>query len=100
MTQRVIEILASEKNPVAWLVKCVRLMELWGEIVDERVGKQTEPLRLKNKILYVATTSSTWAQELTFLKKEIIKKFNIRAGEEAIKDIRFLAKGDKISGRV
>jgi predicted nucleic acid-binding Zn ribbon protein len=64
------------------------------------VGKQTEAVRMKNGILYVATTSSTWAQELSFLKKEIIKKFNQRAGEEAIRDIRFSVKGEKIGGGV
>lgn len=99
MTQRIIEILAKNNNPSAWIVKCYKLLNIWNTVVDGRVGRQTEAVKIKNRVLYVMTTSSAWAQELTFLKKEIMKKFNEKAGEEAIKDIRFMAKGEKIAGR-
>jgi predicted nucleic acid-binding Zn ribbon protein len=56
------------------------------------VGRHTEAVKIRNRVLYVSTSTSTWAHELSFIKKEIIKKFNARAGEEAIRDIRFKSK--------
>ena len=95
MTQKVIDILGGMSGKVSWLVRSCQLMELWKEVVDERVGKNTEPVKISQRTLYVSTSSSTWAQELTFLKKEIIEKFNQKAGEEVIRDIRFKASGGR-----
>lgn len=89
MTEKLSNILEKMETGFSWAVKSSRLISLWREIVDERVQKNTEPIKITNRTLYISTSSSTWAQELSLLKKEIIKKFNTRAGEEAIRDIRF-----------
>jgi len=70
-------------------LKNCELLSLWPQVVDDRVGKNTEPVKIKNRTLYVAAASPAWAQELSFLKREIINKFNLMAGEEVISDIRF-----------
>jgi len=76
----------------AFLESC-QVLSLWPEVIDEGIRKNTEAVKIKNQVLYVSTSSSVWAQELTFLKEEIIKKINEKAGREVIKDIRFKAFG-------
>jgi predicted nucleic acid-binding Zn ribbon protein len=78
---------------MAGAIRNCRLTELWSQVVDERVGKNTEAIKLVNHTLYVSTSSPIWAQELTFIKPAIISRFNERAGEEVIRDIRFKAGG-------
>lgn len=89
MTVKLAEILEGMDMGVGRAVKVCELLSLWDQVVDERVGRHTEAVKIRNRILYVSTSTSTWANELSFIKKEIIKKFNARAGEEAIRDIRF-----------
>lgn len=89
MPQKLQSILAQLGGGVSTAIKNCELLSLWPQVVDERAGKNTEPIKIKNRTLYVAAASPAWAQELSFLKKEIINKFNQKAGEEAIFDIRF-----------
>ena len=100
MTERLIEIIERSSQPIFGAVKSCRLVALWCQVVDGRVGRNTEAVKIHNKVLYVNAATSTWAQELTFLKTEIIKRFNQKAGEEAIRDIKFKAAGEKIGGRI
>ncbi|MBU0672057.1 MAG: DUF721 domain-containing protein [Candidatus Margulisbacteria bacterium] len=93
MGSRLGEILEGMDVGFAHTVKLCGLLSLWEQVVDERIGKQTEAIKIRNQILYVSTSSPAWAQELTFLKGEIISKFNDQAGKEAIKDIKFKSGG-------
>lgn len=91
MPSRLGEILAGLDNQVSVALKNCKLLSLWPSVVDEKVGRNTEPVKIQNRVLYVSTANPVWAQELSLLKREIIKKFNQQAGEEAISDIRFKA---------
>ena len=93
MTKRLSEILNEMETGAGRTIKACGLLSLWNRVVDERVGKQTEAVKIRNRILYVVTRSATWAHELSFLKSKIIKKFNEQAGEEAIQDIKFRSGG-------
>ncbi len=93
MTVKLAEILGRLDGGVGRAVHNCGLLALWGEVVDERVGRQTEAVKIVNKTLYVNAVSSAWAQELSFLKNEIIAKFNRTAGQELIRDIRFKTGG-------
>ena len=73
-------------------VKLCSSLEIWNRIVDARVGKNTEAVKIRNRTLYVITSSAAWANELIYLSREFVKKFNAAAGEEAIKDICFRSK--------
>jgi len=70
-------------------VRACRLMGLWQDIVDEKIKDVTEPIKLVNKVLFVGAKSAVWAQELNYLKSDIINKFNEYAKFEAITDIHF-----------
>lgn len=69
------------------------LLSLWSQVVDKSITQHTEPVKIYNRVLYIEVSSSTWAQELSFLKPEIIEKFNQLAGQKAICDIKFKAGG-------
>ena len=68
-----------------------------GEI-EMIAAQDSKAVKISNRTLYIKTSSPAWAQELSFLKSEIIIKFNQQAGEEAINDIRFSASGGSAFG--
>ena len=92
MAYRLGEILKEIQGGAGQAVKLCGRLEIWSSVVDERVGKNTEAIKIRNRTLYVITSSAAWANELSYLKKEIIRKFNSAAGEETIKDIYFRSK--------
>ncbi|MGB9613281.1 MAG: DciA family protein [Candidatus Margulisiibacteriota bacterium] len=94
MTQSIGNILDELEGELFWTIRNCRLLALWRQVVDESIAKNTEPIKISNRTLYVSTSSPVWAHELSYLKREIIKKFNEKAGEEAILNIRFKADGN------
>ena len=93
MTELLGEVLASKGIPQS--IKDCKIVLLWDKVVEGQVKKNTEAIKLQKKTLFIQVTSSVWAQELTFLKKNIIKKMNQTAGYHAVADIRFRV-GDKV----
>ena len=59
----------------------------WPEVVGEIGARATEAEKVSRGKLVVRTKSSTWSQELTLLKPELIEKLNRRLGENLIVDI-------------
>ena len=57
-----------------------RLLDVWKEAVGEEVAKRTEPIRIKNRILYLKVTNSVWMQQLQFMKELIVKKLHEKTG--------------------
>jgi predicted nucleic acid-binding Zn ribbon protein len=92
MIKSLAEIIEQKDIKFCGTIKICNLLSLWERVVDERVRKHTEPVKIKNQILYISTSSPAWAQELNFLKKKMIEKFNSAAKEEVINDIRFSAR--------
>lgn len=61
----------------------------WKEIVGESVALQTQPRSIRNKILFIDVSHSTWMQQLQFLKPTLLEKVNAFIGEPFFQDIRF-----------
>lgn len=93
MPERLETILSGLGSDIGTALKNCRFLSLWSQVVDEKVRKNTEPVKIRNRTLYISTTSPAWAQELSFLKGKIIEKFNEKAGEEVITDVRFRSAG-------
>ena len=91
MPQQIAEIFGRLDDGFVRTVRNCKLVGLWSEVVDEKISRNTEAVKITNYTLYVSTSSAVWAQELSYLKKTIIARFNDRAGEIAIKDIKFKA---------
>lgn len=63
----------------------------WPEVVGPVVAAACNAEEVRDGILYVRTPGSTWSQELSLLKYEIIPRLNERIGDAAVRDIKFRA---------
>ncbi len=61
----------------------------WNRVVGETIAGKTNPLRVKDSILFVRVESPSWRNELVFLKPKIIKELNQLIKANVIKDIVF-----------
>ena len=74
----------------------------WSEIVGRRVAEHATALRVDNGRLFVEVDSPVWSQELTLMKRKILRQINDRIGRKAIDNIHFVlggARPDGASGR-
>ncbi len=66
------------------LAPLAELTAAWPAVVGDAVARQAWPLRIaRDGTLHVATSSATWAQELTFLGDEILERLRSRLGKDA-----------------
>ena len=70
-------------------MKSYTALLVWKEIVGEKISTHTNPVFVKNGCLIVNVDNSTWMNELSIMKKEIIKNLNQKIGMIAVKDIHF-----------
>jgi predicted nucleic acid-binding Zn ribbon protein len=68
------------------------LCECWLEIVGTVAGLHSRPVSWHRGVLNVATSSSTWSQDLTLRRVQIIQKLNQKL-LFTVQDIRFSAAG-------
>lgn len=61
----------------------------WDSVVGKQIAKMATATRITQGVLFVHVKTSTWRNELTLRKKEIIDKLNAVVGLEAVKDIKF-----------
>lgn len=66
-----------------------RAIQVWQDIVGDKVSAHTKPLTIQNKIFFVKVDNSAWSNELSFLKKDIIKSINEKVGMKIIRDVYF-----------
>jgi predicted nucleic acid-binding Zn ribbon protein len=71
-------------------VKRYRALQIWHDVVGERISKVTEPVRMSDAKLFVKVKNDTWRNEIVFYKKEIIGNINKALGSAVIDDIVFL----------
>ena len=62
----------------------------WKEIVGDEIADNSNCICVENKILYISIKSSSWRQEISYLKKDIIDKINTISQIFLIEDIVFL----------
>ncbi len=61
----------------------------WPSIVGDHIGKAAHAVKIVKGVLIVKVNSSTWRNELSLRKKEIVDMLNQALGAEIVKDIRF-----------
>lgn len=61
----------------------------WSSIVGDHIAKVSEATRIRQGVLFVRVSASTWRNELQLRKPEIMKKLNSALGQEVVKDIKF-----------
>lgn len=62
---------------------------LWKKAVGHQIARQTEPFKLKDDTLSVKVTTSTWMQQLQFMKEDILEKVNAAGPPRKITKLRF-----------
>ena len=70
-------------------LKTYSIFRVWKEIVGEAVALQTRPRAIRNQILFIDVSHSTWMQQLQFLKPTLLEKINTFLGDPYFQDIRF-----------
>jgi|MudIll2142460700_1097286.scaffolds.fasta_scaffold73009_2 hypothetical protein len=70
-------------------LKAYSIWGAWREIVGESLADQTQPRAIRNRILFMDVSHSTWIQQLQFLKPKLLEKINAFLGEPLLQDIRF-----------
>jgi predicted nucleic acid-binding Zn ribbon protein len=70
-------------------LKQYEAVRVWQDVVGEKIASVATPTKIINGTLIVKVEKSTWRNELSLLKREIIIKINSALGEEVVKDIRF-----------
>jgi predicted nucleic acid-binding Zn ribbon protein len=69
--------------------KLTKLWDIWEDAVGELIAENTRPAAFKGHMLIVYVNSSTWMQQLQFLKKDIIENVNAALGENVVEEIKF-----------
>lgn len=70
----------------------------WNDIVGRKVAEHARALRVDNGRLFVEVDSSVWSQELTLMKRNILRQINDRIGRKAIDNIHFVLGGARPYG--
>lgn len=52
------------------------VQEHWQKIASRKIAQNTQPKFISRQILWIATSSSVWAQELSLQRYSILKKLN------------------------
>ncbi|MCK5738576.1 DUF721 domain-containing protein [bacterium] len=67
-----------------------QVIAAWPEIVGEKIGSVTKPIRVKDGTLYVQVKNDAWKNELYFQKHQIIKQITRYQKQQVITEIRLL----------
>jgi predicted nucleic acid-binding Zn ribbon protein len=70
----------------------------WAEIVGREVAGHARALRVEGGKLFVEVDSSVWSQELTLMKRNILREINDRIGRKAVDNIHFVLGGPTTHG--
>jgi hypothetical protein len=65
-----------------------QVFSVWPKVVGD-IARHAKPRRLAGDVLYVATASSAWSQELTFMRQSILDKLKTALQGEYVREIRF-----------
>ena len=57
-----------------------RLWTHWGEVVGPKLFQRCRPLRLKDHVLTIAVSTSTWLNELQYMKLQLLEKIKQHLG--------------------
>lgn len=61
----------------------------WESLVGEHIAQAATAIKIVNGVLFLKVKSSTWRNELSLRKTEIVNTLNTALGHEVVKDIRF-----------
>jgi predicted nucleic acid-binding Zn ribbon protein len=63
---------------------------IWDGIVGETIARNAQPEKIRHGTLFIKVASSTWMQQLQFMKEMIAERLNQKLGREVVKNIFFV----------
>ena len=70
----------------------------WADIVGRRVAEHARAIKVDSGKLLVEVDSPVWSQELTLMKRNILREINDRIGRHAIDNVHFVLGGARAYG--
>lgn len=67
----------------------------WGNLVGPTLSRKSFPVRVLGKRLIVEVAGSVWANELEFLKHDLLEKIKSNLPDVPIENMRFEIAGSK-----
>jgi hypothetical protein len=80
-------------------LEAIRAFRWWERAVPPRVAENARPVRLRGGVLTIHVTSSTWAQELSYLREQLLASIRRGARQTKIKDLNIRVRPIPPSGR-
>ncbi len=71
-------------------LKEIRLKNNWEEIMGKSIALKTEKIYINKGTFFIKISSSVLKYELAMMKHAVIDKLNKTAGENLIKNIKFI----------
>ena len=66
-----------------------RAMAAWHQVAGPRLGAKTRAERLRGTSLIVRVASAPWANELGFLRTQLLERLRETPGAESVEELRF-----------
>jgi predicted nucleic acid-binding Zn ribbon protein len=79
-----------QKHGMEKSVQRVGILDLWPEIVGEKVAGVTKVKGVDGDALFVEVRSSAWLMELSMLKGEVLERVNARLADAPVERIVFV----------
>lgn len=79
-----------DRHGLSARVKEIEALNLWPEVVGERIASISEAKDVREGRLFVKVENSVWRNELYYFKQEFINKLNLRLGQNIVNDILFV----------
>lgn len=76
-----------------------KAVELWPEVVGERVAANTRAVSCRRGTLYVEVANAAWMNELGYMRSRIQREINEKVGEDVVNTIRLLPAGEYAPGK-
>ncbi|HEV3474959.1 MAG TPA: DUF721 domain-containing protein [Actinomycetota bacterium] len=71
-----------------------RLVRAWERVVGTRLAQETAPVEVEGGALLVAASTGAWAQQVSFLAREIVRRANDELGAKDVRTVRVVVRSD------
>jgi len=83
------EVLRERFRSLGWETRLqqMEIFQRWEEAVGSQIARRARPVQIRNGRLTVAVENPSWAQQLSFLRKELLQKIEATVGKGLVKEI-------------
>ncbi|MFA7634459.1 MAG: DUF721 domain-containing protein [Bacillota bacterium] len=70
-------------------IRAASAMQVWNNEIAPSLAVASRATFVRGKTLYITVEKPVWAQQLSMMKRGLVRRINASAGGDAIRDIRF-----------